>query len=186
MNYTQNYQLNQWAESDRVMRVDFNADNIKIDAALAEMNASKADRTALTSLDAVVSSKADQSAVTGLGQQITALTASIGANSTALADKGNCEIFKASYIGTGTFGAEAPQVWTFASGTPLFVVIVNDYHNVAIRMINGVTQSQGTNISRWTFISWSGNTVSWYGEDAGAQFNDTGIQYHMVALLSRS
>ena len=174
MDHTQNYQLNQWAESDRVMRVDFNADNIKIDAALAEMNASKADRTALTSLDAVVSSKADQIAVTGLGQQITELAASIGANSTALADKGNCEIFKASYIGT------------FAGGTPLFVVIVNDYHNVAIRMVNGVTQSQGTNISRWTFISWSGNTVSWYGENAGAQFNDTGIQYHMVALLSRS
>ena len=34
MNYTQNYQLNQWEASDRVLREDFNRDNRKIDAAL--------------------------------------------------------------------------------------------------------------------------------------------------------
>ena len=37
MNYTQNYQLNQWEAADRVLREDFNRDNQKIDAALAEM-----------------------------------------------------------------------------------------------------------------------------------------------------
>ena len=35
MNHTPNYQLNQWEADDRVQRVDFNADNAKIDAALA-------------------------------------------------------------------------------------------------------------------------------------------------------
>lgn len=35
MNYTQNYQLSQWVESDRVLMEDFNRDNAKIDAALA-------------------------------------------------------------------------------------------------------------------------------------------------------
>ena len=34
MNYTQNYQLNQWDATDRVLRTDFNSDNQKIDAAL--------------------------------------------------------------------------------------------------------------------------------------------------------
>ena len=34
MNHTTNYQLNQWAKSDRIMMDDFNADNQKIDAAL--------------------------------------------------------------------------------------------------------------------------------------------------------
>ena len=34
-NHTTNYQLNQWAKPDRVMMDDFNADNAKIDAALA-------------------------------------------------------------------------------------------------------------------------------------------------------
>ena len=35
MTKTTNYQLNHWAKSDRVMMDDFNADNAKIDAALA-------------------------------------------------------------------------------------------------------------------------------------------------------
>ena len=36
MNHTENYQLNQWAKSDRVLMEDFNSDNRKIDAALKE------------------------------------------------------------------------------------------------------------------------------------------------------
>ena len=36
MTKTTNYQLNQWAKSDRIMMDDFNADNAKIDAALGE------------------------------------------------------------------------------------------------------------------------------------------------------
>ena len=39
MNKTPNYNLSQWAKSDRVLMDDFNADNAKIDAALAEMAA---------------------------------------------------------------------------------------------------------------------------------------------------
>ena len=35
MNYTENYHLNQWDATDRVLRMDFNSDNQKIDAALA-------------------------------------------------------------------------------------------------------------------------------------------------------
>ena len=35
MNYTENYQLNQWEETDRVLMDDFNADNQRIEAALA-------------------------------------------------------------------------------------------------------------------------------------------------------
>ena len=38
MNYTENYQLNQWDAGDRVLREDFNADNAKIDAALKAAN----------------------------------------------------------------------------------------------------------------------------------------------------
>ena len=39
MNYTKNYQLNQWEASDRVLREDFNSDNAKIDAALGALTA---------------------------------------------------------------------------------------------------------------------------------------------------
>ena len=37
MTKTTNYQLNQWAKSDRLMMDDFNADNLKIDTALGSM-----------------------------------------------------------------------------------------------------------------------------------------------------
>lgn len=35
MQKTENYQLNQWDSTDRIMMEDFNADNVKIEAALA-------------------------------------------------------------------------------------------------------------------------------------------------------
>jgi len=45
-NFTKNYKLNQWEADDRVLRTDFNADNAKIDAALA----AKAEESTVTSL----------------------------------------------------------------------------------------------------------------------------------------
>lgn len=38
MNYTSNYQLSQWDKSDRILMEDFNADNAKVDTALAELS----------------------------------------------------------------------------------------------------------------------------------------------------
>ena len=39
MNHTPNYALNQWEATDKIQRTDFNADNAKIDAALAGLQA---------------------------------------------------------------------------------------------------------------------------------------------------
>ena len=36
-NHTAHYQLNQWEPTDQVLRTDFNADNAKVDAALADL-----------------------------------------------------------------------------------------------------------------------------------------------------
>ena len=38
---TEYYDLNQWLATDQVLRTDFNADNAKIDAALAALNSGK-------------------------------------------------------------------------------------------------------------------------------------------------
>lgn len=43
MRYTEHYELNQWAETDRILMEDFNADNTKIDTALAAHAAKLAD-----------------------------------------------------------------------------------------------------------------------------------------------
>ena len=61
MEKTINYQLNQWAAGDKVQRVDFNADNAKLDGAIAAVSAragaletGKADKTALDAAKATI------------------------------------------------------------------------------------------------------------------------------------
>ena len=46
MKQTQNYQLNQWEKTDRIEMEDFNADNARVDAALAEEKAARESLTA--------------------------------------------------------------------------------------------------------------------------------------------
>lgn len=50
MNHTSNYQLSQWDKSDRILMEDFNADNAKVDTALAELSG----RSCLTPIKEVV------------------------------------------------------------------------------------------------------------------------------------
>ena len=78
MQHTQNYQLSRWEKDDRIMMEDFNADNARIDAALA--------------------AKADAEDVTALGETVAAVAAALGA-----AGK-NTRITWGSYNGTGTYG----------------------------------------------------------------------------------
>lgn len=52
--YTENYQLNQWEKADKVLMEDFNADNRKIEDALAGLEADKAKQSALTALSNTV------------------------------------------------------------------------------------------------------------------------------------
>ena len=52
MNYTSNYQLNQWEPTDQVLRADFNADNAKIDEALF-----RADRRGLQVIKEIVTTE---------------------------------------------------------------------------------------------------------------------------------
>ena len=53
-NYTEKYQLNQWEASDKVVRTEFNEDNAKIEAALADLEDRKCNKTTLTALSSVV------------------------------------------------------------------------------------------------------------------------------------
>ena len=57
-NQTTNYKLNQWAAEDRVIREEFNSDNLKVDNALSALSTevgTKAAQTALNSLSSTVS-----------------------------------------------------------------------------------------------------------------------------------
>ena len=66
-NHTTNYELSQWLSTDQVLRTDFNADNAKIDAALAD----KAEQADLDVLSTAVAQKANQSALNTVAASIT-------------------------------------------------------------------------------------------------------------------
>ena len=94
-NQTTNYQLNQWEPTDAVQRVDFNADNAKLDTALKSLSdqvVQKADQSALNTLISAVNQKADASTVSGLSQTVAGHTGQ-------LAKLGNCGIYTDSYTG---------------------------------------------------------------------------------------
>jgi len=150
-NYTSNYGLCQWAASDKVLRTEFNADNAKIDAAIAAVDGrvdGKASTSALNSLKTSLSGKADQSTVTSL-------SSTVANQGTGLA-KRNCYLYLDHYTGN----SQSVRTFTFPD-KPWFVFFFRpDLATVAIR-----GQSQGYIFGRLAIecsatFQWSGNTVT--------------------------
>ena len=73
MDYTANYQLPVWAETDRILRTDFNNAFDTIEDALSQHD---------STLDT--------------------LETDVAAATTSLAAKGNCQLYLTTYVGTGT------------------------------------------------------------------------------------
>ena len=96
-NQTSNYGLNQGEAEDRVIREEFNADNTKVDAALAGLaaqTAAKAEQTEVDGIKTQLAAKAAQSALDSLSSTVT----------TGLAKKygtDNPAIKTGTYTGTG-------------------------------------------------------------------------------------
>ena len=63
MKKTPNFHLSQWDSTDRIIMNDFNDDNKKVDAALAKLQAEKADRTTADDLQTQVNARATTSAL---------------------------------------------------------------------------------------------------------------------------
>ena len=116
MNYTQNYHLPQWVESDRVLMEDFN--------------------------DACVTL---ENTLTDHGQTLDTLQAADAANTAAHAHFGNCQLYLLSYVGTGGAGAGSPCTLTFPGEVHL-VLISGGTENSwgAMAQKNGVLIRGGT------------------------------------------
>lgn len=167
MRETSNYKLSQWDKTDRIEMEDFNSDNEKTDAALQGL------------VQHIASERAEvDAALQGLAGRLTAERAEVDA---ALATKGNCRIERYTYAGTGTYGKNSPNSMTF-SGKPLLMVLLTvSKHMVFHSASEGtMTNPQGFPI----YVSWSGNTFSWYSDTAEHQLNEKGATYTMIALHS--
>ena len=110
---------------------------------------------------------------------------------TAVAKRGNCKIIYGSYTGTGTYGSANPSTLAFAR-KPLFIVIravEGDFGTGADQkmiLVYGSTwcKSIDTSSNSHNFVTWSGNSVSWYGYSAYGQMNKSETVYRYVAFLA--
>ena len=140
MQHTQNYQLSRWEKDDRIMMEDFNADNAKLDAALA--------------------AKADAEDVTALGESVNDALGSGGHN---------CRIICGSYTGTGTYGAASPTSLT-TGFAPVLVIVQkteNVGYDPAI-LIRGMTVGRNNSGKSTLAVSWRDDGVSWYTTNTSA------------------
>ena len=170
-NQTANYDLNQWLSTDQVQRTDFNADNAKLDAALA----GKAEAETVSALQTAVAAKAEQTAVDALSAQVAALP----------------RIAAGTYVGTGTSDSSGPCRLDFTDslGRPPQLVVVRPQAGMGdgLVLLQGMTESMDALSGNYgsgsnNTVSWSGASVSWYAEFAASQFNNKGTIYHYFAI----
>ena len=110
--------------------------------------------------------------------------ADIAALETTLSQKGNCQLWTATYTGTGESGEDHPNHLTFPV-VPLAVFIIADYGDTLV-MISGSTKglyiTHGEN-SSLAHTTWSGKTVSWYNDGFPyTQMNQANTLYRVLAF----
>ena len=170
-NQTANYDLNQWLSTDQVQRTDFNADNAKLDAALA----GKAEAETVSALQTAVAAKAEQTAVDALSAQVAALP----------------RIAAGTYVGTGASDSSGPCRLDFTDflGRPPQLVVVRPQAGMGdgLVLLQGMTESMDALSGNYgsgsnNTVSWSGASVSWYAQYAASQFNTKGETYYYFAI----
>ena len=185
-NQTTNYQLNQWEPTDAVQRVDFNADNAKVDTALKSLSdqvLQKANQSALNTLISSVNQKADASTVSSLSSllnsEISQRQAADSSLQTALTLKGNCQIYYGTYTGDG----QQTRTLTFP-GRPLLIQIMGG--NLQCLSVQGnpnlMCRTNGS-AGEVCSASWSGNMFTWSGYSE-YRANNSGKIYYLVALIA--
>ena len=189
-NQTSNYGLSQWEATDAVQRLEFNADNAKVDAALKSLSnqmVQKANQSALNTVISAVNQKADAATVSSLSSQlsteISQRQTADNALQTALALKGNCQVYTTTYTGTGTVS----RTFSFPK-LPLLVIIGGPaIYLVAVRGITALLSTENGESNNLTG-TWSGTALTvayngnWGGGDRRA-CNASGSSYRIVALL---
>lgn len=176
-NYTSNYNLNQWEAEDKVLRTDFNADNAKIDAALA----GKANQSALSALQTAVDKKADKSALTTLQNTVSSQGSSVALR--------NCKVVYGTYTGADVCGQAKPNVLTF-SHKPVFLYVAcgNNARRFEISRGQFKTWTGVVNLTVQQNFTWGSKSVSWYATADNTvkpydQLNDPDSTYYYFAIL---
>ncbi len=168
-NVTANYGLNQWEAEDAVRRVDFNADNAKIDAALKD---------AADALSEEVSAR-----TAAVSAEISARMSAVSSLNYSLSRRGNCDVRTTSYTGDGSDS----KTLSFSS-SPKFVVIIGPQAAAFVSGTAGTSlvqdSARGTLPSDLT-AAWNGPQVTLsltHGSNVSALMNTSGAQYQVISF----
>ena len=141
MQKTEHYQLNQWEKTDRILMEDFNADNTKIAAALAE------NKRAIEATEASCSSAIEAVA----------------------AAAGNCKVITGTYTGSGTYNkADTAVKLAFPARPALLLIAGGSAWAVIANMYTGHTFS-GTDSLRSLAVCYDEDTGIGYWLSSGSQ-----------------
>ena len=167
---TEHYELNQWQATDQVLRTDFNADNAKIDGALAE-KAQAADLEALSSTVSGLSAT--------LNTEISQRQAADNGLQTALAAKGNCQVYYGTYTGTG-----AGSTYLSFPARPLMVTIMggNNWLTAVQGNPDAMYKNGGAGAGKVN-ATWSGSAVTFQDDRVDYHCNISGQVYRVVAVM---
>ena len=157
MDQTTNYQLSQWDAEDRILREDFNADNAKLEQALAAQ--AEAQNQMQTALAGCGNCKVVYGTYTGNGK------------------------YGSSNKNTLTFEHKPIMVFVQARD---YVSNTADYHLRMVRTSTWSNGAHDNYYFAQT-VSWTDTSVSWYstsGTTAECQFNKSSTVYCYVALLA--
>jgi len=174
-NYTSNYGLCQWQASDKVLRTEFNADNAKIDAAIAAVDGR---------VDSLDSSKASVPALDSLKSKVNTLSTTVSGQGDTLKLKGNCQITVSTYTGNG----QDTRTHTFPRRPVLFfitgpAVIFTGY---------GSTYTINCAGSHGIEVTWSGNSATfksisaYTSNNALAIGNSNNVTYRLTVLYDQT
>ena len=172
-NQTANYRLSQWEAEDAVRRVDFNADNAKIDAAL------KAVDQRVDGLTQAVAGKASQSA---LSSEASTRSAAVAALNAAVARRGNCQIETSAYTGNG----EQFRTLSFPA-VPKLIILIANQRLALITQDNSVNFYINNGLSFNTVItSWNGSQLTFSVNGPVHYLNTSGWAYTVIAFYDMS
>ena len=167
--YTEHYRLNQWEADDPVRRVDFNADNAKIDAAIKDVADGLSEEVSARTQAVSAEASARMSAVSSLNY--------------SLSRRGNCDVRTSSYTGDGS----TTRTLSFSSA-PKFIVIIGPQ---AAAFVSGTTgtslvqdSSRGT-LPTALVAAWNGSQVTLspaYSSTANALMNTSGASYQVISF----
>ena len=160
MEYTKNYHLPQWVETDRIMMEDFNNAMTSIENGLDTAN-----RTA-----AEVQEQ--------LGEELTVLAAEVGSGGKT------CRITGGSYVGTGTYGSDKPTVLNIDfKPLAVFISAKDKNGNATGHCVLLFGQPKAKCCASETItVTWSSRSVSWYGTVNHGQNNTANATYFWIAI----